>query len=216
MFSFEFMPALLAASVVTLKIMALATLFTLAFAFPVGIARALAPQPWRTAALVIIEFFRGVSALILLFWLFFALPLLGISLSPMTCAVLGLGLNAGAYGAEIVRTGIESVARGQVEAAIALNFPRGQRLWHIVLPQAIALILPPFGNLMIELLKSTALVSMITITDLTFRAAQLNATTLRTGEIFIKVLLIYFVMALAITGLVRLLEARFRRHLGGA
>lgn len=216
MLGLEFVPALLSASIVTLKIMALTTLFTLAFGFTVGMLRALAPQPWRGAALAVIEFFRGVSALILLFWLFFALPLLGISLSPMTCAVLGLGLNAGAYGAEIVRTGIQSVAKGQVEAGVALNFSRTQRLWRIILPQAVGLMLPPFGNLMIELLKSTALVSMITITDLTFRAAQLNSTTLRTGEIFFKVLLIYFVMSLAVTGIVRLLEAHFRRHLGTA
>jgi polar amino acid transport system permease protein len=209
----DFLPALLSASWVTLKIMALATLFTLAFAFPVGIARALGPPPLRVAALVVIEFFRGVSALVLLFWLFFALPLLGVNLSPLACAVIGLGLNAGAYGAEIIRSGIQSVARGQTEAAVALNFSRRQTLWRIVMPQALALMMPPFGNLMIELLKSTALVSMITITDLAFRAAQLNAITMRTGEIFLKVLLIYFAMALVITGIVRLLEARLGRHL---
>jgi polar amino acid transport system permease protein len=216
MIGLEFLPALLSAAVVTVRIMLFAALFALAFAFPLGTIRALGPRPWQFLALVVIEFFRGVSALVLLFWLFFALPLLGLSLNSMTCAILGLGLNAGAYGAEIVRAGIQSVPPGQTEAAVALNFPRGTRFLRIVLPQALALMMPPFGNLMIELLKSTALVSMITITDLTFRAVQLNATTLRTGEIFVQVLLIYFAMALVITLIVRLIEARLGRHLSRA
>jgi polar amino acid transport system permease protein len=214
--NFEFLPTLLSASVVTIEIMVTSALFAVPFAFVLGITRVTAPRPLQLGALAIIEFFRGVSALVLLFWFFFALPLLGISLNPMTCAVLGLGLNAGAYGAEIVRGAIQSVPRSQVDAAVALNLTRTQTLVRIVLPQALVVMLPPFGNLMIELLKGTALVSMITITDLAFRAVQLNATYLRTVEVFTQVLLIYFVLALLVTGVMRLLERRLTRRLVGS
>ncbi len=161
-----------------------------------------------------IELFRGTSALVQLFWFYFALPLiLGIRLDAITVGILVLGLNIGAYGAEVVRSAIGAVPREQHEAAIALNMSKWQRMRFVILPQAIVMMLPPFGNLMIELLKSTSLVSMITVTDLTRAGLFLRDETHRTIEIFGVLLVIYFVLSLVITAIVRWLERRFSHGL---
>jgi polar amino acid transport system permease protein len=167
----------------------------------------------RWLASTYIEIFRGTSALVQLFWLFFVLPQFGLTLDAFPVAVIGLGLNIGAYGAEVVRGAITAVARGQWEAAIALNMSRGQMLRRIILPQAFIAMIPPWGNLFIELLKSTALVSLITLNDLAFKAQQLNQTTMKTIPIFTLVLLMYLAMSLAFTIGMRLLERRAARGL---
>jgi polar amino acid transport system permease protein len=164
----------------------------------------------RGVAICYIEFFRGTSALVQLFWLFFALPFFGITLPPMAVGIGGLGLCVGAYGAEVVRAAVLAVPKSQIESAVSLNLTPFQTTWHVVLPQAIRIMIPSFGNLFIELLKITSLVSLITLQDLTFQASSINAVTLRTGEIFTTVLLIYFLLSLMITLLMRLLERRFR------
>jgi polar amino acid transport system permease protein len=172
--------------------------------------------PLRWLARLYVEIFRGTSALVQLFWLFFVLPQFGISLEPFTVAVLGLGLNIGAYGAEVVRGAIIAVPRGQWEATVALNMTRGEALRRIILPQAFVAMIPPWGNLFIELLKSTALVSLITLTDLAFKAQQLNQTTMKTVPIFTLVLLIYLAMSLCITIGMRFLERRASRGIARA
>ena len=166
------------------------------------------PAPVRWLATVYVEVFRGTSALVQLFWLFFVLPQFGILIDAFTVAVLALGLNVGAYGSEVVRGAIQSVARGQWEAGTALNMSRAQMLRRIILPQAFIAMIPPWGNLFIELLKSTALVSLITLSDLAFKAQQMNQTTFKTIPIFTLVLLMYLVMSLCVTIGMRLLEKR--------
>ena len=116
---------------------------------------------------VYVEFFRGNATLVLLYWFFYALPLIGLRFSTMFAAVLALGLNVGAYGAEVVRGSIKAVPRAQFEATIALNFTPYQRMRRVLLPQGFALMLPPFGNLIIELMKGTAIVSLVGLVDLT-------------------------------------------------
>jgi len=175
-------------------------------AFIAALAKMYGPAPIRWLATCYIEVFRGTSALVQLFWLFFVLPQLGVTLSPMMSAILALGLNIGAYGAEVVRGGINGVSRDQWEATIALNMSRPLALRRIILPQAFIAMIPPWGNLFIELLKSTSLVSLITISDLTFRAQQMNQATFRTLEIFTLVLLIYLGISLLITFGMRALE----------
>ena len=179
-----------------------------------GLARASRMAALRWLAASYVEVFRGTSALVQLFWFYFVLPLLGVSLDATTVGVLVLGLNTGAYGAEVVRGAINAVAKGQWEAATALNLSRWQAMRRIILPQAFPAMLPPAGNLLIELLKNTALVSLITITDLTFSAQILRAETLRTTEIFSLVLIMYFAAAMVIALLVRLLERWLARAQG--
>jgi polar amino acid transport system permease protein len=145
-----------------------------------------------------------------MFWIYYALPSFGLQLSAFLAGVLTLGLNVGAYGAEVVRGAILSVPRGQMEAAIALGFCPATRLRRILVPQALPRMIPPLGNLAIELLKGTALVSLITIHDLTFRAQMVRSVTLETGVVFGLILLLYMLLALAVTGTVRLIEHRIR------
>jgi len=186
-------------------------------AFAAGLAR-LSRHRWvRLPAIVYIDLFRGTSALVQLFWAYFALPLLGIRLDAMTVGIVVLGLNIGAYGAEVVRGAIQAVPTAQHEAAVALNFTERQIMWRITIPQALLAMLPPFGNLLIELLKSTALVSLITLSDLTFQGQLLRSATLRSAEIFTLVLVLYFLVALSITYALRWLERRLAagRDYGG-
>ena len=196
---------------VTIEVTIGAGAVALVLAFLAGLSRLSRSVAIRTAALCYIEFFRGTSALVQLFWLFFALPFLGITLSPMTVGIAGLGLCVGAYGAEIVRSSVLAVPKGQPEAAAALNLTTFQTMRYVILPQAVRMMIPPFGNLFIELLKITSLVSLITLQDLTFQAASINAVTLKTVQIFSTVLVLYFLLSLMITGVMRLLEKRFAR-----
>jgi polar amino acid transport system permease protein len=196
---------------VTIQVTIGAGAVALVLAFMAGLSRLSRYRAVRTIALCYIEFFRGTSALVQLFWLFFALPFLGITLSPMTAGIVGLGLCVGAYGAEVVRSAVLAVPKGQIESAIALNLTSFQTIRHVVLPQAVRMMIPPFGNLFIELLKITSLVSLITLQDLTFQAASINAVTLKTVQIFSTVLVLYFLLSLVITGVMRLLERRFGR-----
>ncbi|MBT2209935.1 MULTISPECIES: ectoine/hydroxyectoine ABC transporter permease subunit EhuC [Actinomadura] len=164
---------------------------------------------------VYVEFFRGTATLVLLFWFFYALPLVGIRLnSTMFAAVLALGLNIGAYGAEVVRGSIKAVPRAQYEATIALNFTPLQRMRRVLLPQGFALMLPPFGNLLIELMKGTAIVSLVGLTDLTTVSKNLQSSTGETVASFSLVLVIYFVIAQILQLFVRFAEARVDRMLG--
>ena len=209
----EFIPGLLQGALVTLEITAAGAALALVCAVVAALAKLYAPAPFNWLAVAYIELFRGTSALVQLFWMFFVLPHFGILLDPIPVAILALGLNVGAYGAEVVRGAVLAVPRGQWEATIALNMTRTEALRRVILPQAFVAMIPPWGNLFIELLKSTSLVSLITITDLTFRAQQMNQTTLKTVPIFTLVLLIYLAMSLVLTIGMRFLEARASRGL---
>ena len=208
-----FLPGLLEGARLTVLITVLGCAVAVVMAFVAGITRMYGPLPLRWLAVGYIEVFRGTSALVQLFWLFFVLPHFGVTLEPITVAVLALGLNVGAYGAEVVRGAINAVPRGQWEATIALNMSRLVALRRIILPQAVLAMIPPWGNLFIELLKATALVSLITISDLAFKAAQMNQTTYRTVEIFSIVLVFYLAIAALITIAMRALERLAARGL---
>jgi len=204
----DFLPELLKGTLITLQVAAGGSIVALSAAFPAALARLYGPPPIRWLVTAYIEIFRGTSALVQLFWLFFVLPTFGITLEPMTVGILALGLNVGAYGAEVVRGALVAVPRAQWEACTALNISRAQALRRIVLPQALAAMIPPWGNLFIELLKATAMVSLITLSDLSFKAQQINQNTLRTTEVFGTVLLIYLGISLLITWSMRSLESR--------
>jgi polar amino acid transport system permease protein len=131
---------------------------------------------------------------------------LDLRLPPVEAGVLALGLNIGAYGAEVVRGAIQAVRPAQLEAAQALNFTPRQALWRVVLPQAIPEMMPSFGNLAVQNLKDTALASLISLGDLSFRAEQIRNYTQDSTTIYTMILFMYFGMALVLTGGMRLLE----------
>lgn len=194
-----FLPGLLQGAAVTVEITIGGCILAVIAALIAALLKMYGPWPLRWLAITYIELFRGTSALVQLFWLFFVLPHFGLTMEPMTVAILALGLNVGAYGAEVVRGAVGAIPRGQWEASVALNMTRMQALRRIVLPQAVVSMIPPWGNLFIELLKATALVSLITISDLAFKAQEMNSTTYRTVEIFSIVLVIYLALAMLIT-----------------
>lgn len=199
---------------ITLRLTVAGAALGIACSVLAGLGRRSSVLPWRWLCSVYVELFRGTSTLVQLFWFYFALPFLGIRLNALTAGVLVLGLNMGAYGAEVVRGAIAAVPQGQREAATALSFSPSQILWRIVLPQSILPALPPFGNLLIELLKNSALASMITLSELTFSAQVLRSDTLQTVPIFTAVLAIYFVVAQVIAFGVRRLEQSLARSRG--
>lgn len=179
-------------------------------ALAAGLGRLSRDPILRAVARVYVEVFRGTSVLVQLFWLYYALPLLfGLDLPALLAGILALGLNVGAYGAEVVRGAIEDVPEGQHEAAVALGLTDYERFRYVIVPQAVLAMLPPAGNLIIELLKASALASMITVADLTFAADRIRAHTLETTLAYGGVLLIYFVVAQALVFGVRRLERRF-------
>ncbi len=207
----ELVPELLRGTLMTIELTLCAAMVAVGAALIAAVSKIYGPRPLRWLAIVYIEVFRGTSALVQLFWLFFVLPYFGVTLEPFSVGVAALGMNIGAYGAEVIRGSIQSIDKGQWEAATALNISRMQTLRRIILPQAFVVMIPPWGNLFIELLKGTALVSMITLGDLAFKAQQLNQNTLRTLQIFSLVLVIYLCLSMIITALMRALEYRAAR-----
>lgn len=209
----DLLPHLVRGLGVTLLITIGGALLAMVSAFTAGLSRLSVDPIVRGCAKIYVEVFRGTSALVQLFWFYFALPLLlGIHLNAILAGILVLGLNIGAYGAEVVRSAIQSVPEGQIRAAYALNLTRWQTLRKILLPQAVPLMVPPLGNLLIELLKSTALVSMITVADLTRSGLFLRDQTLRTLEIFGLLLVIYFLLSQVLAFGMRQLEKRYTKH----
>ncbi|MBK8438994.1 MAG: ectoine/hydroxyectoine ABC transporter permease subunit EhuC [Rhodobacter sp.] len=206
---------ILQGAVVTAKLTLLGSVFALVMAFVAGLGRLAPVAALRWLATIYIEFFRGTSVFVQLFWVYFVLPFAGITLSPLMAGVLALGLNVGAYGAEVVRGAVLSVPKDQYEACIAINLTRLQRMWHVILPQALPLMLPTFGNNAIELLKGTAVVSLISLSDMTFQAQVVRSQTGSTLVPFAAILLLYFAMALVISAAMRWLERRMARGLDG-
>jgi polar amino acid transport system permease protein len=207
----DLLPSLLGGLWITLGLTAGGAGVAFVAAWLSGLGRLSKVRPIRWLSIAYIETFRGTSALVQLYWFYFALPLIGVSLSAMTTGILVLGLNIGSYGGEVVRGAIQALPKGQHEASTALNMSPLQSLWLVTVPQAAIAMLPPAGNLLIELLKSTALVSLITLSDMTFRGQLLRAETLRTTEIFGLLLVMYFAIALVLTFFVRMLERRLTR-----
>lgn len=207
----EILPALLAGTFQTVVISVLASTLALVLAFFAALARISAWRTSRILSAIYIEFFRGTSLIVQLFWLFFVLPQFGVSLAPLTVAVLGIALNYGAYGAEVIRGAILGVPSGQREAAEAIGLSKVQTMLLVVLPQAAIIAIPSWGNLLIQLIKATSITSLITISELTFRAYQLNQLTFRTGQIFGVVLVIYYLLSSLVVFGTRSLERWAKR-----
>lgn len=202
-------------ALVTIQLTLMGCALALVMAFLGGLGRLSHFAAVRALATAYIEFFRGTSIFVQLFWAYFVLPFMGITLTPLQAGVLALGLNVGAYGAEVVRGAVQSIGREQFEACVALNLSRYQTMRHVILPQALLIMLPTFCNNAIELLKATAIVSLISLSDMTFQAQVVRAQTGNTLIPFATILALYFLMALAISTAMRALERRMARGLDG-
>lgn len=201
-------PLLLIGAPMTLLISVLG----MAVAVVVGLAVALiylyAPRPASWLARGYVELFRGTPLLIQLYLIFYGLPNIGVRLSPLVAAVVGLGLNYAAYEAENYRAGIEAIPRGQMEAALSLGMTRAQSLRHVIVPQALRLVIPPVTNDFIALFKDSSIVSVITMVELTKVYGQLASTYYDYIGAGILTAAIYFLMGLPFVRLARWAEKR--------
>ena len=187
-----YLPFLLGGVPVTLSIAAMAMGLAIPVAFILALGRLSHMAPVRLAAGFVIELFRGSSSLVQLFWAFYVLPFFGLNLSALAAGVLVLGLNSGSYLSEVVRAGLLAVPQGQREAALTIGFSPSYRLFRVILPQALPLMIPPFGNALVTMVKFTSLVSLVTIQDLTFRANLIGTSLGDSGGVYLIVILIYF------------------------
>lgn len=200
---------------VTVQLLLFSALLGVVVAFVVGIARTHRLRSVRFLAGCYTEVFRGTSALVMIFWVYFVLPpAFGWQLVPMWAGTLALGLTYGAYGTEIVRGALNAVEPAQREGGIALGFSPWQRMRLILLPQAVPEMIPSFGNLLIELLKGTALVSVMGMGDLAFSGNLVRLALQESAEIYSYILVIYFVIAFLLTRLMRGLEKRLKQPTG--
>ena len=194
-FSITYGPKFSSAAITTAQVFVYSALLAVIISIIFGIMRLSKNIIIQVLATIYIEFYRGTSLIIQMFWIYYVLPLFGLPLPALLAGVLALGMNFGAYGAEVLRAGILAVPKGQWEGALALNFSKAKRMQRIIIPQIYPIILPPASNLAVELLKGTALVSLITLVDLMFVAKQINMMTWLSAQSFGLALLIYFVMA---------------------
>lgn len=183
-------------------------------AVALGLAAHQGPKWLQVISRIIVEFFRGTSLVVQLFFLFYFIPTFtGFDLGSMWTAILALGLNYGAYGAEVVRGSLNAVPAGQWESSTALSMPWMTKMRRVIWPQAWALMLPGFNNLMVMLVKGTAVVGLVLLADLTFEAEQLRRQV-GTWPAFVAALLIYYVIALVVSTIMRAMERRAQRRLG--
>lgn len=160
-----------------------------------------------------VEFFRGSPILIQIFLIYYAGPHFGLLLSPVTAGVVGLALYGAAYYAEIFRSGFEAVPKGQVEAAECLGISPSRVLWRIKLPQMTALVLPPLVNQSIILIKDSAVLSVITVPELTKQTSKIINETFTIAEPLLVLALLYWALVEGLSRLGRLLETRMNRHI---
>lgn len=199
---------------VTIELTLLGAAFSLVLSFIFGLMAVSRSIVLRGVSRTIVEFFRGTSLYVQMFWLAFALPILGFRLEAFACAVVALALNYGAYGSEVVRGAINAVPKAQWEATIALNMTRAHRMRRIILPQAWVGMIPPFNNLLIQLIKSTPLAALILVFDLFYQAKQLRSNTGDTVATYVMVLILYFVIAYIFTLFMNVLETIAKGRLG--
>jgi polar amino acid transport system permease protein len=204
-----FLPTLLRGVPLTAAATGGGIVLTILLSFAAGMAMLSRSRLVRFVTRVYVEGWRGTSEVVQLFWIYFAVPLLvGFQLVPLWAGVLVLGLNHGAYGAEIVRGAVNAVPRAQHEGAIALNLTPAQRMRKVILPQAFVEMVPPFNNLFIQLLKSSSLLSLITVTEITNQGVQVLVPNY-TGHaltIFLMMLVLYLALSVVITVVMRLVE----------
>jgi polar amino acid transport system permease protein len=204
----DILPVLLKGSVMTMEL----TVITLILGTLLGILLALLKLSKNIVLKSLSGFytwvFRGTPLLLQLFFFYYGLPFVGIELTPFSAAILGLSLNCGAYMAEIIRGGIQSVNKGQFEAAKALGFSYGETMRKIILPQTWKLIIPPVGNEFISILKDTSLVSTIAMVELMRSAQQIYASSFDPISVFLTAAVLYLIMTTVFTTVFGIFERK--------
>jgi polar amino acid transport system permease protein len=205
------LPDILRGALVTVEVTAAALVLGCVLGLRVGIGRL---NPRRrfiySICTAYVTFIRGTPLLVQLFLLFFGLPQFDILLPAFVCGVLGLGVYSGAYVSEVVRGAIQSVDRGQMEAARSIGMSSAQAMRAIILPQAIVRMIPPLGNEFIALIKNSALVSLLTIHDLMHEGQKIISVSYRSLEVYLAIALVYLLLTSAASYLLHRLERNIR------
>ena len=204
----KFLPLFFWGAARTMQISLLSMLLAVSAGLLIALMHLYLPQPFRVLSILYVELIRGTPLLIQLFFIFYALPTVGIKLSPLVAAVLGLGLNYAAYESENYRAGILSVPKGQMEAAQALGMTHWQALRYVILPQSFRLVLPPVTNDFISLLKDSSLVSVITMVELTKVYTQTSAATFDYFGTGLIVAALYLLLGLPFVRFARWIERK--------
>ncbi len=205
------MPALLLGTRLTVELAIIAVAIGLVIGSFAGIGRVGGNRIVRIITGIYVDFIRGTPLLVQLFLVYFGLPsLIGRPIPPFLAAIAAMGINSGAYIAEIVRAGIQSIDRGQIEAARSLGLTYSQSMRYIIFPQAFRRIIPPLGNEFIAMLKDSSLVSVIALEELLRKGQVVITRTFRPFEVYMVVALIYLTMTLAISRLVAWSEKRLK------
>ncbi len=206
------MPALLKGGLVSLRVFVLTLVLSLPLGLFIGLMRVskIGPLKWFSSAYIWI--LRGTPLLLQLYFVYYGLPSVGLTLDGVTAAVVAFTLNYAAYFAEIYRGGIESIDRGQYEAAKALGFSSGKTMWKIIIPQTLSRIIPPITNETITLVKDTALITAISVSEL-LRAAKGAVNRDLDTTAFLLAALLYLFFTLILTIIFKFTEKRFSRHI---
>lgn len=206
----ELLSLLLLGTVTTIEISALSFIAATAIGLFLATMQTFPNRMLRILINCYVELFRGIPVLPQLFILYFGLAQIGIKLNPVSAAVLGFGLNGGAYLTEAFRAGLQSIPRGQSEAAMMIGMTRSKVLRHVLLPQAMRVVLPSLANYAVGLLKDTALASAVAAPELSFYARSLVTRTYLSGPIYVMVAVIYVLLSLPLSACSRAAEARLR------
>ena len=196
---------------ITLEVSVLALLLALALGVIVATLRVAPSRALRRAGTAYVEFLRNIPLLVQLFFLFFALPSIGIRLDAFVCGVLALGVYSSAFVAEAIRSGIAAVPSGQLEAGLSSGMGYATAMRLIVLPQAIAKTIPPLGNTTLNLIKNSSLVSTVSVLDILGTANLLGARSFQYVPMFVGAAICYLILTLPTAFAVNVLEKRFAR-----
>jgi polar amino acid transport system permease protein len=206
------LPILAVGLLATLKVCLAAIAIGIVLGFALGFGALSRFRAVRIAVLAYVDFVRGTPLLVQIFLVYFALPVIGINFNEYWAGVVALSLNAGGFICEIVRASMQSVDRGQTEAAQSIGMRHGQIVLHVLFPQAWRRILPPLTNELISLIKGSALLSAISVYELTHAGQEIIATYFSPFEIFMLIALYYYALISALAWLSRYLERRLPQY----
>lgn len=206
------LPPLLQGAMVTVGVSVVSYLCALCLGLAVGLARISRLWPVRMVAAAYVQFVRGTPLLLQLFFIYYVLPYAGVVFTPFQAGVLGLSLNYSAYMAEVFRSGIAAVPKGQTEAGVSLALSNLQLMRYVVIPQALKIVVPPIGNFFVAIFKDSALVSVITMKDLMFTGQILASSTFKHFEIFTIVAIIYFLLSYPAAKMVEAIERKMDKQ----
>ncbi|WP_028926633.1 ectoine/hydroxyectoine ABC transporter permease subunit EhuD [Pseudonocardia acaciae] len=207
-YAFRVLPELLRALLVTLEITVLGSVVALLLGLVIAVIRRLHVPVIDQVLWAFVEFVRSTPLLVQVFFLYFALPRFGVTLSALVVGVIGLGVHYATYTSEVYRAGIEAVPRGQWEAAVALNLTRTRTWTGVILPQAIPRVLPALGNYVISMFKEVPLLLAISVVEVVSKAKEIGSTTFRFTEPYTIAGLLFLVLSYPASILVRRLERR--------